>query len=65
MHLLYVTNDSYVPHVAATIISVFENNSNMQFFVHLLATDISKTNEEKLIWIIKKYNHQLDIKIIN
>ena len=65
MHLLYVTDDSYVPHVATTMVSVFENNPNMHFFVHLLATDISKSNEEKLNWIIKKYSHQLDIKIIN
>ena len=47
MHLLFITNNGYVPHVATTIISVFENNLDMSFIVHIMATDISDQNEKK------------------
>lgn len=65
MHLLYVTNNSYVPHVATTLISVFENNHDMSFFVHVMATDISESNYQKLNQMVKQYGHQLEIKIIH
>ena len=65
MHLLFITNNGYVPHVATTIISVLENNLDMSFIVHIMATDISDQNEKKLNQMIKKYGHQLEIKIIH
>ena len=65
MHLLYATNDSYVPHVATTLISVFENNPDMQFIVHVMATDISENNYQKLYQMVEQYGHQLEIKIIH
>lgn len=65
MHLLYITNDAYVPHVATTLASVFENNRDMSFDVHVMATDISDENNNKLQHFVKSYHHHLDVKVIN
>jgi len=65
MHLLFVVNDAYIPHVATTLASIFENNKNMQFVVHIMATDISEINHIRLKQFISSYNHKLDIKLIN
>lgn len=65
MHLLFTSNNEYIPHVATTLASIFENNVEFDFFVHILVTDISDNNRSKLEYFIKRYGHQLDIKLIN
>ena len=65
MHLLFATNNAYVPHVATTLASIFENNKDMHFGVHILATDISNTNYKKLKEFVNQYNHELDVQVIN
>ncbi len=65
IHLLYITNDAYVPHVATVLCSVFENNRDMQFVVHVMATDISDSNHTKLTEFVSHYGHTLDVKVIN
>ena len=65
MHLLFVSNNTYIPHVATTLASIFENNIDMNFFVHVLVTDISDNNKDKLKCFVRKYGHQLEIKLIN
>lgn len=65
MHLLFVTNDAYVPHVATTLCSIFENNKDMSFDVHVLATDISQSNFDKLKCFVGSCNHYLDVKVID
>ena len=65
MHLLYVTNDAYVPHVATTLASVFENNKEMHFCVHVLATDISSAKYSRLKDFVNRYGHELDVKVVN
>lgn len=64
MHILFSTNDAYVPHVATTLASIFENNKDINFVVHVLATDISEENSRKLKCFVEDYRQQLDIKII-
>lgn len=65
MHLLFATNDAYVPHVATTLCSIFENNKDMQFVAHVMATDISEDNRRKLQQFVDSYHHMLDVKVIN
>lgn len=65
MHLLFVTNDAYVPHVATTLASIFDNNKDMNFFIHVIATDISESNNEKLNNFVGRYGHELDVKILD
>lgn len=65
MQLLFATNDAYVPHVATTLASIFENNRDMSFVVHVMATDISADNESKLSEFVASYNNTLDIKIVD
>lgn len=65
MHLLFATNNAYVPHVATTLASIFENNREMPFVVHVMATDISAANKSKLASFVESYSHKLDIKEIN
>lgn len=65
MHLLFCANNTYVPHVATTLASIFENNKDILFYVHLLSTDISEQNCEKITSFVNKYNHTIDIKTVN
>lgn len=65
MHLLFASNNTYIPHVGTTLASIFENNIDMNFFVHVLVTDISDNNRDKLECFVRKYGHQLEIKLIN
>lgn len=64
MHLLLVTNDAYVPHVATTLASIFENNKEIPFVVHILATDILENSRERLKSFVEGYNHSFDVRII-
>lgn len=46
-HLLFVTNDSYSRYVGTMLCSVLENNKDMNFYVHILTTDMSVDNFQK------------------
>ena len=65
MHLLFASNDAYIPHVATTLASIFENNKDIEFVVHILVTDISGKNTAKLKGFVERYGHTLDIKVVN
>lgn len=65
MHLLLITNDAYVPHVATTLCSVFENNRDMSFVAHVMATDISDDNRSRLQRFVEAYHHKLDLRIVD
>ena len=65
MHLLFVSNDTYIPHVATTLASIFENNKDIEFVVHILVTDISGKNNAKLKDFVERYGHTLDVKVVN
>lgn len=64
MDLLLITNDKYVPHVATTLTSIFENNKEMSFDIHIMATDITENNYNKLKSFVQSYNNHLDLKVI-
>lgn len=65
MHLLFATNDAYVPHVATTCCSIFANNRDMHFDVHVMATDMSDSNHSRLKQFVEERHHTLDVKVIN
>lgn len=65
MHLLFTSNDTYIPHVATTLASIFENNKDVEFIVHVMATDISGKNNAKLKDFVERYGHTLDVKVVN
>lgn len=65
MHLLYITNDTYVPHVAATMVSVFENNRDMHFDVHILGTDVQADNQTRLKTFAEQYGNTLETIIVH
>lgn len=62
MHLLFISNDSYIPHVATALASIFENNKEMRFAIHLLVTDISEEKRLKLTNFVAGYQSTLDIR---
>lgn len=61
MNILLITNEAYMPHVAATIASVFENNRDMHFCVHILATDVTAESEQKLRTFVERYGNTLQL----
>lgn len=65
MDLLYITNEAYMPHIAATIVSVFENNRDLHFDVHILGTDLKNESIKKLQNFVEKYNNTLQTIIVH
>lgn len=61
MNLLYITNEAYMPHVATTVASVFENNRDMHFDVHVLATDVTEESHLKLKAFVERYGNTLQL----
>ena len=53
MNILLCSDNTYAPHLAATIASVLSNNSNVNFYI--FTTDFSLTNKELLKnFVLKK-----------
>lgn len=64
IHLLFVSNNNYIPHIAVTLASIFENNKNLRFEVHILTTDLTNEYKDRLKDFVQSYGNRLDIKVI-
>ena len=59
IHISFNIDGNYVKHCAVTLVSLFENNKDEEFCVHLVATGLSQTDEEQLKQIVKSYNNKI------
>lgn len=62
MHLLYASNDAYVPYLAASVCSLCEHNKQEKSITfHIMSLGINEENRLKLSGMIHKYGRKLVI----
>ena len=62
MHLLYASNDAYVPYLAASVCSLCEHNKQEKSITfHIMSLEINEENRLKLSGMIHKYGRKLVI----
>ena len=59
IHISFNIDGNYVKHCAVTMVSLFENNKEEEFCVHLVATGLSETDEAQLTQIVSSYKNQI------
>lgn len=52
-------DDNYIQHCAVTLISLFSNNRESRFTVHIIARDFSQENKNTLTRICHEYENQI------
>lgn len=64
-HLCCSTDNNYAQHCAVMLCSLFENNKNANFVVHLIVTEISIENRERLQRLVEKYSSICKVYTVN
>ncbi len=59
IHIACNTDHNYVRYCAVTLVSLFENNLEQDFTVHIIAQDISETDIDILTTLGKKYKNTI------
>jgi len=57
-HVTCNTDDKYAQHCAAMLCSLFENNRDASFQVHILIHDLSSSNREQLLQLAQRYDNE-------
>lgn len=60
-HVTCNTDDNYLQHCCAMLCSLFENNKDMPFHVHLLTHNLAETSKSFLKSLCQKYGHKITI----
>ena len=61
MNILYTLNDNFVPQVGTALLSVCENNKDLDIHFYILSYGIKSNNKKKLENLVKKYKKEIDI----
>lgn len=66
MDIAVVVDNSYLQHLGVMLTSLFENNNNLKFSVHIIYITLSQSNRNKLKELITSYNntfylHHVDV----
>ena len=62
MNVVYSSSDAYCECTSISMISLFENNKNVdELVVYVLSTDISKQNKDYILAIAKEYGREVNI----
>lgn len=59
IHILLAITDSYAAYCAVTLISMFENNKDCHFCVHIICTDLTDSNRGRLERIFQCYKQEV------
>lgn len=54
IHIVLASDDAYVQHLGVLLVSIFENNREESFVIHILADNISEEKRELLSQIVEK-----------
>jgi lipopolysaccharide biosynthesis glycosyltransferase len=64
LNVVFASDMNYVPHMAVAMCSLFENNPDQRFDVHIVNSDIDEASWRKLELLTQRYGHTLhDVKI--
>lgn len=61
IHILLTITDSYAAYCAVTLVSIFENNKDSRFCVHIICMDLTPDNKRRLISLVDHYGQKLNI----
>ena len=64
MNIVYASNDRFAQILGISLLSLFENNKDMELTVYILDDKITKENRQKLLSIGNKYNRSLNFVAI-
>lgn len=64
-HVTCSTDDKYAQHCAAMLCSLFENNQDKIFCIHLLTNILSEKNRKSLEGLCLRYTNKLLIHVVN
>lgn len=59
IHLACNIDANYVKYCAVTLVSIFENNSQSRFCVHIVATGLSAADENQLLALAERYHNKV------
>lgn len=59
IHIACNIDSNYVQHCAVMLVSLFENNQNESFTIHIIARNLSKSEQNTLIQLVTRYNNQI------
>ncbi|WP_164954115.1 glycosyltransferase family 8 protein [Succinivibrio dextrinosolvens] len=59
MNILYTCDDNYVWQMGISLISLFENNKDSKIIIYLIHSNVTQSNQKKLIEIVNKYNKSI------
>lgn len=60
IHILLTITDSYAAYCAVTLVSIFENNKDSCFCVHIICADLTEGNKGRLERIFQRYEQEVD-----
>lgn len=59
--ILFAATDSYVPYLTVALVSIFENNKENDFLVHIICSDLTCDNKEILKHLSDHYGQELHL----
>lgn len=59
IHIVCAIDDNYTPHCGVMLTSLFENNPDERFVVHILVNTLLENNQQKLLKIANKYGQKI------
>lgn len=59
LNICCCTDDNYAQHCAVTLCSLFENNKDNVFSIHLLINNLTDSNKENLTSLVHRYNSEI------
>ena len=64
-HILCCINDEYTQHCAVLLASLFENNKDLDFYIHIFSFALNDKSKEKLKMVVESYGQVLNVDVIN
>ena len=64
-HILCCINDAYAQHCGVLLASLFENNRDLKFHVHIFSFCLNKASKENLSSVATSYHQTLSIQVID
>lgn len=60
LHIAYASDDNYVQHLGASLVSLLDNNKEFQkISIHILDNNLNDLNRNRLKWISEKYGREI------
>lgn len=60
LHIAYASDDNYVQHLGASLVSLLDNNKEFEkISIHILDNNLSDSNRNRLNWITEQYEREI------